>query len=188
MRPYYDAAIAFMVPLRLGGGTRLKIVEAMAMGLPVVSTSVGAEGLDIHPGQDILIADDASSFATEVLRLFADAELRARLSEGGRRLAARYDWKELMRPFADLVENDRNADRSRGTLMRIVRLINLYPPYIVGGYEMLTRDIVQELTTRGHDVHVLTRAASNLMGARISTRSSITTLKTRTLSSAVDGS
>lgn len=104
MRPYYDAATVFMVPLRLGGGTRLKIVEAMAMGLPVVSTSVGAEGLDIHPGQNILIADDASAFAGEVLRLFADAELRARLGEGGHRLAARYDWKELMRPFADLVE------------------------------------------------------------------------------------
>jgi glycosyltransferase involved in cell wall biosynthesis len=76
----------------------------MAMGLPIVSTSVGAEGLDIHPGQDILIANDASSFAGEVLRLFAHADLRARLSEGGRRLAARYDWNELMRPFADLVD------------------------------------------------------------------------------------
>jgi polysaccharide biosynthesis protein PslH len=104
MRPYLDAATVFMVPLRLGGGTRLKIVEAMARRLPVVSTSVGAEGLDIHPGRDILIADDAVPFAGEVLRLFADAELRAHLGEGGSRLAARYDWKELMRPFADLVE------------------------------------------------------------------------------------
>ncbi len=104
MRPYLEAATVFMVPLRLGGGTRLKIVEAMAMGLPVVSTSVGAEGLAISPGNDILIADAPSSFVEDVLRLLNDGELRTRLSAGGRQLAKRYNWCELMRPFADLVE------------------------------------------------------------------------------------
>ncbi len=104
VRPYYERASVFIVPLRLGGGTRLKIVEAMAMGLPVVSTSVGAEGLDVHPGEDIWIADDPRAFAEGVLRLLSDPALWGRLSTGGRRLACRYDWKELTRPLVDLVE------------------------------------------------------------------------------------
>lgn len=103
VRPYYEEATVFIVPLRLGGGTRLKIPEAMAMGLPVVSTSVGAEGLDIHPGEDILIADDPTSFAKSVLQLLSDPELRERIAAGGRRLARQYDWKELTRPLPEWV-------------------------------------------------------------------------------------
>jgi len=102
--PYYDRATVFIVPLRLGGGTRLKIVEAMAMGLPVVSTTVGAEGLDISPGENILIADDAASFVENVLQLLANPDLRARIAEGGQILARRYDWKELTKPYPDLIE------------------------------------------------------------------------------------
>jgi len=104
VRPYYAQASVFIVPLRLGGGTRLKIMEAMAMGLPVVSTSVGAEGLDIHPGEDILIADDPRTFAQEVLGLLSDRNRWTHLSAGGRRLAHRYDWRELTRPLVELVE------------------------------------------------------------------------------------
>mgnify|MGYP001065131929 CR=1 FL=1 len=104
VRPYYEQATVFIIPLRLGGGTRLKIVEAMAMGLPVVSTTVGATGLDVHSGEDILIADDAASFTDSVLRLLSGPELRARITEGGRLLAHRYDWGELTKPFADLAE------------------------------------------------------------------------------------
>lgn len=103
VRPYYEEATVFIVPLRLGGGTRLKIPEAMAMGLPVVSTSVGAEGLDIHPGEDILIADDPLSFAQSVLLLLSDPDLRDRIAAGGRRLAQRYDWRELTRPLPDWI-------------------------------------------------------------------------------------
>ncbi len=105
VRPYYDAATVFIVPLRLGGGTRLKIVEAMAMGLPVISTTVGAEGLDIHSGEDILIADDPASFVAGVLRLLTDPDFRNHVAQGGRRLAQRYGWRELTRPFADLAED-----------------------------------------------------------------------------------
>ncbi|HHS97028.1 MAG TPA: glycosyltransferase [Chloroflexi bacterium] len=102
--PYYDQADVFIVPLRLGGGTRLKIIEAMAMGLPVVSTTVGAEGVEIRPGQNILIADDPESFVAAVLRLLTDRHLAKRIAEEGRRLAERYDWSELTRPYADLAE------------------------------------------------------------------------------------
>ena len=104
VRPYYNGATVFIVPLRLGGGTRLKIVEAMAMDLPVVSTTVGAEGLAIHPGENILIADDAASFAESVLRLLRDASLRKQIAEGGKRLAHDYDWMEITKPWPDWAE------------------------------------------------------------------------------------
>jgi glycosyltransferase involved in cell wall biosynthesis len=122
VRAYYEQATVFMTPLRLGGGTRLKIVEAMAMGLPVVSTTVGAEGLDIHPGEDILIADDAASFAGSVVQLLSEPALRNHIVERGQLLASRYDWRTLTKPYPDLVEavakrgrQGRNyADRASG--------------------------------------------------------------------------
>jgi hypothetical protein len=104
VRPYYAEATVLIVPLRLGGGTRLKIVEAMAMGVPVVSTSVGAEGLDTHPGEDILIADDAVSFTKQTVRLLQNPQLRHRIATGGRLLAKRYDWLTLAQPLVGLVE------------------------------------------------------------------------------------
>jgi len=104
VRPYYEEATVFIVPLRLGGGTRLKIIEAMAMGLPVLSTSVGAEGLSAQPGEDILIADDPLSFGEGVLRLLTDAELRERIAKNGQRLVRHYDWSELAGPFVELAE------------------------------------------------------------------------------------
>ena len=104
VRPYLERATLFIVPLRLGGGTRLKIVEAMAMGVPVISTSVGAEGLDVQSGKNILIADDAESFTESILRLLSDRDLGMQIVEGGRLLANRYDWRDLMSPFADFAE------------------------------------------------------------------------------------
>ena len=105
VRPYYEQATVFIVPLRLGGGTRLKIVEAMAMGLPVVSTTIGVEGLDVRPGENVLIADDAASFTDGVLRLLRDPDLRDRIAEGGQVLARRYDWTTLTGPYVGLVED-----------------------------------------------------------------------------------
>lgn len=82
-----------IAPIRIGGGTRLKILESMALGVPVVSTTKGAEGLDITDGRDILLADSPRAFADQVLRLLQDAPLRARVSAEARRLVEqRYTW------------------------------------------------------------------------------------------------
>jgi glycosyltransferase involved in cell wall biosynthesis len=82
--------------LRVGGGTRLKILEALALGTPVVATTKGAEGLELVPGRDALIADGPADFAEAVLALLADPDLRARLSWHGRRLVeAHYDWAAI---------------------------------------------------------------------------------------------
>jgi glycosyltransferase involved in cell wall biosynthesis len=82
------------VPLRQGGGTRLKILEAMALGTPVVATTKGAEGLDLTSGEDILIADDPDAFADATSRLLTDDALHARIAARAKEtVATRYDWE-----------------------------------------------------------------------------------------------
>jgi glycosyltransferase involved in cell wall biosynthesis len=93
VRPYLERAAVVIVPLRLGGGTRLKILEALAMGKAVVSTTLGAEGLDVVPDRDLLLADDPATFAAQIRRLLDDPELAARIGAAGRRVVeARYGW------------------------------------------------------------------------------------------------
>jgi glycosyltransferase involved in cell wall biosynthesis len=93
LRPHLAEAAAVVVPLRLGGGTRLKIVEAMAMGKPIVSTTLGAEGIEAVDGRDILIADQPVPFADAVNRLLAKPDLAARIGQSARRVAVeRYAW------------------------------------------------------------------------------------------------
>ena len=93
LRPHLAAAAAVVVPLRLGGGTRLKIVEAMAMGKAIVSTTLGAEGIAAVPGRDILIEDQPVAFADAVNRLLAEPSLAVRIGQSARRLAVdRYAW------------------------------------------------------------------------------------------------
>jgi glycosyltransferase involved in cell wall biosynthesis len=106
-----QAAVA-IVPLRLGGGTRLKVVEAMAMARPVVSTSIGAEGIDITPERNILLADDPASFAAAVGRILDEPEVAARMGREGRALVeARYSWdaaaQRLEAFFRDILCNPR---------------------------------------------------------------------------------
>ena len=84
IRPHVHAAQVYAIPLRVGGGTRIKVYEAMAMGCPVVSTAIGVEGLPLEDGRHYLRADTAEAFATEVLRLLADADLRRRLATTAR--------------------------------------------------------------------------------------------------------
>jgi glycosyltransferase involved in cell wall biosynthesis len=93
-----------VVPLRVGGGTRLKIYEAMATGKAVVSTSVGAEGLDVHHGQDIVLADVPVAFAGAVTALLQDVELRRRYERAAAALAAKYDWAAIGDKFGQVLE------------------------------------------------------------------------------------
>jgi polysaccharide biosynthesis protein PslH len=93
-----------VVPLRIGGGTRIKIYEAMAAGKAVVSTSVGAEGLDVHDGEDIILADAPTGFADAVSQLLDDVELRARYERAAAALASRYDWSAIGQRFAAVLE------------------------------------------------------------------------------------
>ncbi|GMG81382.1 glycosyltransferase family 4 protein [Paralimibaculum aggregatum] len=96
IRPLYEAASAVVVPLRAGGGTRHKIIEAMAFGRPVVSTPLGAEGLAVADGQTLLLAGPAADQAAAVIRLHREPALAARLVTAGRQLAGeRYDWDLL---------------------------------------------------------------------------------------------
>jgi glycosyltransferase involved in cell wall biosynthesis len=98
LRPHLAAAAAVVVPLRLGGGTRLKIVEAMAMGKAIVSTTLGAEGIKAIPGRDLLIEDQPEAFADAVNRLLGDPELAARIGQSVRSLAVkRYSWSGAAR-------------------------------------------------------------------------------------------
>jgi polysaccharide biosynthesis protein PslH len=97
------AAEVVVVPLRVGGGTRLKIFEAMAAGKAVVSTTVGAEGLDVTDGEDILLADDAERFAASVVSLLRDDARRAEVGRAASALAARYDWSVIARSFEQVL-------------------------------------------------------------------------------------
>lgn len=100
---YLRDATVVVVPLRIGGGTRLKIYEAMAMGKALVSTSIGAEGLSFQDGQDLLLADDASSFADAILLLLRNAQARRRFEKAAVRLAAQFDWSVVAGQFADVL-------------------------------------------------------------------------------------
>lgn len=97
VRPYIAAAAAYVVPLRIGGGTRLKILEAMAMGKAMVSTTLGCEGFEVVDGQELLIADEPSEFAAAVLQLLRQPATRERLGRAARRFAgSRYDWRMIV--------------------------------------------------------------------------------------------
>lgn len=98
-----EAAVV-VVPLRIAGGTRLKIYEAMAMGKAVVSTTVGAEGLDVTPGENILTADDRHTFAEAVCSLLRDSELRRRIGCSAAALAAGNNWSVIGAKFSDALE------------------------------------------------------------------------------------
>ena len=105
IRPVVARATVSLVPIRAGGGTRLKILEAMALGTPVVSTSKGAEGLDVASGEHLLVADTPEGFARETVRLLREPGLRARLAEAGRRrVEATYDSAIVGRRLRELVE------------------------------------------------------------------------------------
>jgi glycosyltransferase involved in cell wall biosynthesis len=92
IRPYIDEAAVMIVPIRIGSGTRLKILDAMAMGKAIVSTSVGCEGLNVNDGKDILIADDPEGFSDKTIELLKNPDKRIALEKNAIELAKTYDW------------------------------------------------------------------------------------------------
>lgn len=117
LRPYLARARVIIAPLRIGGGTRFKILEAMSMGKAVVSTTIGAEGIDVRHDENILIGDTAETFAEQVGRLLGDAALARRLGLAARRLVEdRYDWQASVRRldqfYADVLAAPPAASRS----------------------------------------------------------------------------
>ena len=105
VRPYLAGSCVVVVPIRIGGGTRLKVVEGLAMGRPMVTTTLGCEGIDVHDERQLLIRDDAEAFAASVVTLLADPERGAALGAAGRDLIeARYSWASAGARLAELYE------------------------------------------------------------------------------------
>jgi len=106
IRPYIAQSKVYVVPIRMGAGTKLKVLEAMAMGIPVVSTTLGVEGIAIGPGQDVLVADEPADFAAKVVALMRDEPRRREMAARGRALMeARYDWRVIAPALEDVYAN-----------------------------------------------------------------------------------
>ncbi len=111
IRPVVSGAAVCVVPLRRGAGTRLKILEAMALGTPVVSTSKGAEGLEVRSGEHLLIADRPDEFAEQTVRLLRSPRLREKLAaEAYALVRERYDWSSIRSGFRQLVEHTQRGN------------------------------------------------------------------------------
>ena len=105
VRPYLWGSSVAVIPLRIGGGTRLKIFEAMAAGVPLVSTSIGAEGLPLTPQEHLRIADSAGEFAAACIDLLQDASARMRMAAAARELVADcFSWEQVMPCFERILE------------------------------------------------------------------------------------
>jgi glycosyltransferase involved in cell wall biosynthesis len=105
VRPFMERAAAYIVPIRIGGGTRLKIYEAMAMEKPIVSTTVGAEGLPVTDGEELLLADEPQSFASAVVRVLRDEAFARELGERAARVVReRFGWDKVSATFAQVCE------------------------------------------------------------------------------------
>jgi polysaccharide biosynthesis protein PslH len=114
VRPYISRARVYIVPLRIGGGTRIKIFEALAMGKAVVSTRVGAEGLPVVDGRDLALADDPADFAGRVLALLRNPERRRALGAAGRKLVTEnFTWDAVADRFGSICTQVVEAHRRR---------------------------------------------------------------------------
>lgn len=102
--PYMKGSKVYIMPFRVGSGTRFKLIEAMAASKAVVSTSLGCEGFPLVDGQDLLIEDEPQGFAQAVVRLLDQPEERSRLGQAARRLAADYDWRVVIPKFNDVYQ------------------------------------------------------------------------------------
>jgi glycosyltransferase involved in cell wall biosynthesis len=103
VRPYIERGAVFVVPIRIGGGTRLKIFEAMAMERPVVSTTIGAEGLPLRDGVDVVLADEPDSFADAVVNLLLQPDRAAAIGTAAAdEVRAKYGWDRVAARFAEI--------------------------------------------------------------------------------------
>jgi glycosyltransferase involved in cell wall biosynthesis len=108
VRPYTRSADVFVVPLQIGGGTRLKILEALAMEVPVVSTRIGAEGLDLRDCVHLRLADDVSTMAQAIAELCAQPNVAQEMARRGREhVLARYDWEAVTYPLCGYYDGSR---------------------------------------------------------------------------------
>jgi glycosyltransferase involved in cell wall biosynthesis len=110
IRSWIASSCISLAPIFMGGGTRLKILEAMALRTPVVATSKGAEGLDVAHGKHLLLADTPQAFADAVVSLLRDPNLYQQIAENGYQLVAqKYDWPSITPHFLHLVERTAQA-------------------------------------------------------------------------------
>ena len=110
IRPYVQSAACFIVPLRVGGGTRLKVLDAWAMGKAVVTTRLGSEGLDARHGENVLFAETPGEFSDAIIQVLRNADLRRRLEAGARETAVRlYSWEGMGQRMAELYEEVRSS-------------------------------------------------------------------------------
>ncbi|HEY3297208.1 MAG TPA: glycosyltransferase family 4 protein, partial [Armatimonadota bacterium] len=117
IRPVVASASALVVPLRIGGGTRLKILESMALGTPVVSTPIGAEGLDVTDGVDILLGESPEELAAQTVRLLTDPDLASRVSSAAAQLVGeRYRWPDIAEKFERTVSTCVTSELERSNV------------------------------------------------------------------------
>ena len=110
------AAAVFVVPLRIGGGTRIKIYEAMAMGKATVSTTVGSEGLDVQHGRDILLEDDPAGFAEAIVKLLRNEVLRQKFEAAAAATARQFDWSVVTERFLEVLDKTIRAAEANSPL------------------------------------------------------------------------
>ena len=109
LTPHLEKATLMVIAVRAGGGMRVRILEAFARGMPVVTTTVGLEGIEARPGEDILVEDTPEEFAEAVLRLMEDPGLGSRLAKKGRLLVERsYDWQVVLTKMDEIYMRETN--------------------------------------------------------------------------------
>ncbi len=117
---YLKSAALIVVPLRIGSGTRLKIYEAMAMGKAIVSTAIGAEGLDVHDGNDIVLSEDPEDFARQIISLLRDETARARLGKAAIQTASKYDWSVIADRFEEVLLQLSGISTASGEAVKVI--------------------------------------------------------------------
>jgi len=129
VRPYLAEAEVVVVPLRVGGGTRIKIPEAMAMGKAVVSTQIGAEGLPFHNGREIFLEDDPKKFARIVIELLQNEGQRATFEKAARaRVVREHDWESVVDELEEILTHVRRDSGTSTSVISSARLAVLREP------------------------------------------------------------